>query len=165
MRRAWIAPGIALTVATAAGIVFFTVPENGGLKIGAVPPGFTLADLETGRELYAQSCAACHGVNLEGQPDWQIIGPDGRLPAPPHNVEGHTWHHADTMLFEYVKIGGQEYLTGQGIEFESGMPSFGDQLSDVEIAKILAFIKSTWPEQERKAQADRTRAELELEDN
>jgi hypothetical protein len=25
--------------------------------------------------------------------------PDGKLPAPPHDASGHTWHHADAQLF------------------------------------------------------------------
>ncbi|MDZ4135938.1 MAG: hypothetical protein U1D06_10165, partial [Paracoccaceae bacterium] len=29
------------------------------------------AETKTGRDLYVQQCAACHGTNLEGQPDWR----------------------------------------------------------------------------------------------
>ena len=32
-----------------------------------------------GRSFIRNNCAACHGVNLEGQPDWQVAGPDGGL--------------------------------------------------------------------------------------
>ena len=161
MRGALIGTGIAFAVAIAAGVAFFTTPKNRGFA----PQTFTKADIEMGRALYAQGCAVCHGVNLEGQPDWQSTGADGKLPAPPHDVTGHTWHHKDSVLFDYIKLGGQKFLTDQGIDFDSGMPSFGDQLSDTEINNILAFIKSTWPDRERQAQADRTRAALELEGN
>jgi mono/diheme cytochrome c family protein len=64
------------------------------------------------------------------------------------------------MLFTYTKKGGEQTLAAQGIEFVSGMPGFGDQLSDQEIWNILAFIKSTWPERERAAQADRTAQDM-----
>ena len=47
----------------------------------------------------------------------------------------------------------------QGIDFDSGMPGFGEVLSDSEIQSILSFIKSTWPERERRVQAERTNAE------
>jgi len=161
MKGVWIGTGIALALAVAAGVTFFTAPDTGG----SAPQNFAEADIEMGRALYAQSCAVCHGANLEGQPDWQSIGPDGKLPAPPHNVDGHTWHHKDSVLFAYTKLGGQKFLADQGMEFESGMPSFGDQLSDTEINNILAFIKSTWPDREREAQAERTRAALELDGN
>lgn len=115
-------------------------------------------DIAQGERLYADFCAACHGANLEGQPDWRTPGPDGLLPAPPHDKTGHTWHHADSVLFDYTKLGGKAALASQGIEFESGMPAFGGQLSDSEIWNVLAYIKSTWPERERSVQAERSAA-------
>jgi mono/diheme cytochrome c family protein len=117
-------------------------------------------DIEQGAVLYAQSCAACHGTQLEGQPDWRSPGADGLLPAPPHDITGHTWHHADRALFEYTLLGGREALAQQGLDFESGMPAFGDALSDAEIWNILAFIQSTWPDRNREIQAARTEADL-----
>ncbi len=120
-------------------------------------------DIAVGQELYVQYCAACHGVNLEGQANWRSAGPDGRLPAPPHDKSGHTWHHPDSVLFTYTRLGGQETMAEQGIEFDSSMPGFGDVLSDEEIWNILAYIKSTWPERERKVQAERTASDLALQ--
>ena len=57
------------------------------------------------------------------------------------------------MLFDYVKRGGQAVLDGMGVEFASGMPGFGDVLTDAEIGAVLAFIASTWPEDVQAAQA------------
>jgi mono/diheme cytochrome c family protein len=116
-------------------------------------------DIRLGRALYAAHCAACHGADLEGALDWQRRGPDGRFPAPPHDETGHTWHHGDAMLFDYTRRGGQAFLDDLGVGFESGMPGFGDVLSDAEIEAILAFIRSTWPERIREFQAARTAAE------
>lgn len=113
-------------------------------------------DLVAGKALYAETCAACHGANLEGQDNWRSPGEDGRLPAPPHDETGHTWHHADQVLFDYTKLGGREVMAAQGMEFDSGMPGFGDQLSDQEIWNVLGYIKSTWPEEIRDMQAART---------
>ena len=48
------------------------------------------------------------------------------------------------------------FLAAQGVDFESGMPGFGDQLSDQEIWNILGYIKSTWPEEIQDMQAART---------
>lgn len=112
-----------------------------------------------GRALYAEHCAACHGAQLEGAPDWQRRGPDGRFPAPPHDETGHTWHHGDAFLFDYTKRGGQAVLDDLGVAFDSGMPGFGDVLEDTEIATILAFIRATWPEEMRAFQAARTAQE------
>ena len=93
-----------------------------------------------GRMVYEQSCASCHGVDLEGQPNWRIRKPDGRLPAPPHDETGHTWHHPDQQLFEITKSGVAALVPG----YETDMPPFADALSDEEIWAVLAYIKSTW---------------------
>ncbi|HEB79278.1 MAG TPA: cytochrome c [Rhodospirillales bacterium] len=58
-----------------------------------------------GRMAYQQYCAPCHGAKLEGQPNWRIRKPDGKLPAPPHDQTGHTWHHPDQHLFRITKNG------------------------------------------------------------
>lgn len=102
--------------------------------------------LELGQRLYAAHCASCHGAELEGQPDWRMPNADGTFPAPPHSAEGHTWHHSDALLFDYVKRGGAVTLADMGVEFRSGMPAFEDVLSDREIRLVLDFIQSTWPD-------------------
>lgn len=112
-----------------------------------------------GADLYDESCASCHGANLEGQPDWRTPDENGILPAPPHDRTGHTWHHDDAMLFDYTKLGGQITLEKAGITgVASGMPGFEESLSDQDIWDILAFIKSTWPDRERQVQEQRTQA-------
>lgn len=122
-------------------------------------------DIAQGDAHYAQNCAACHGANLEGQSDWRTPDADGRLPAPPHDETGHSWHHPDRVLFQYTKLGGQESLALQGVAFDSGMPGFGDVLTDREIWNILAYIQSTWPERAGAVQAERTAADLAKEGN
>lgn len=121
-----------------------------------VPVMPATVDIAQGEALYAQNCAACHGANLEGQPDWRTPDANGRMPAPPHDETGHTWHHPDRVLFQYTKLGGREALARQGVEFDSGMPAYADMLSDQEIWNILAYIQSTWPERAQAVQAERT---------
>ncbi len=108
--------------------------------------------LAQGAALYAENCAACHGANLEGQADWRTRNDDGTLRAPPHDRTGHTWHHSDAQLFTYTKLGGQEAMADM-TNFVSGMPGFGDILTDDEIRSILDYIKSSWPEDIRAAQS------------
>jgi len=115
----------------------------------------TDASGENGAELYARHCAACHGTNLEGQPEWRSPKADGSYPAPPHDAEGHTWHHDDAMLTDYVARGGQAVLDEMGVSFRSAMPAFGETLTADEITAILDFIKSTWPERIRQAREQR----------
>ena len=112
-----------------------------------------------GAALYAAHCATCHGADLEGEPDWQRPGPDGRLPAPPHDASGHTWHHGDNFLIDYTRRGGQAVLDDLGVRYDSAMPAFGDLLTDAEIEAILDYIKASWPEEIRAFQAERTEAE------
>ena len=101
-----------------------------------------------GEENYQAHCASCHGVDLEGQPNWRTMKADGSLPAPPHDETGHTWHHDTKMLFDYTKYGGQKTLSAVGItDYKSGMPGYEDVLSDLQIWEILAFIRSTWPKE------------------
>ncbi len=112
------------------------------------------AGIATGQEVYAAHCAACHGAALEGQPDWRRAGPDGRLPAPPHDANGHTWHHPDAVLADIVRRGTAAVVGGS---YQSNMPGFADVLSEAEIAAVLAYIKSTWPPRERAFQEEVTR--------
>ncbi|MEZ5603241.1 MAG: cytochrome c [Burkholderiaceae bacterium] len=95
-----------------------------------------------GREVYAKHCASCHGANLEGQPDWRSRGPNGRMPAPPHDASGHTWHHPGDVLFGIVKEGVQKYAPPG---YQSDMPAYAGVLSDEQIVAVLSYVKSTWP--------------------
>lgn len=113
-------------------------------------------DLTNGQSLYAEHCASCHGANLEGQPDWRTPAENGVLPAPPHDETGHTWHHDNQLLFEYTRLGGEVVLAARGVTgFASGMPGFGDALTDDEIWDILAYIRSTWPDRVQEIHAGR----------
>jgi mono/diheme cytochrome c family protein len=114
-----------------------------------------------GQALYDLHCAACHGVNLEGQPDWRSPASDGRYPAPPHDETGHTWHHDDAMLIDYIARGGQAVLDGMGVSFVSGMPAFAEVLEPQEIVAVLDYIKYTWPDHIRAAQVERSAAAAE----
>lgn len=95
-----------------------------------------------GEKVYAEHCASCHGENLEGQANWRRRKADGRLPAPPHDETGHTWHHADGLLFEMTKFGPAKIVGGG---YESDMPGYADILSDAQIVAVLSYIKSRWP--------------------
>lgn len=108
------------------------------------------AQMAQGRAVYAAQCASCHGANLEGQPDWRVRLPNGRLPAPPHDENGHTSHHPDKVLFEITRDGIAAHAP-RG--YESDMPGFSGKLTDGEIWAVLAYIKSRWPSEFRERQA------------
>ena len=141
MNRTFALGGFAALVAVGA------VAGISALTTGASAPGQLLAYddaavIAFGQTVYAENCAACHGADLEGEPDWRTPDADGFLPAPPHDPTGHTWHHPDAQLMQIVTLG-TAAVVGQG--YQSRMPGFGDVLSAAEIAATLAYIKSTWP--------------------
>lgn len=120
-------------------------------------PGYQLrpddaAVTALGRKVYEAHCAACHGARLEGQPNWRERDAAGRLPAPPHDASGHTWHHPDEVLFRITKHGVAKAANLK--DYESAMPAYEGVLTDAEITAALSWIKSQWPAKIRSAQEE-----------
>ena len=109
-------------------------------------------DLEVGKAVYVQHCASCHGLKLEGQPDWRRPLANGRMPAPPHDDTGHTWHHPDEVLFGITKNGLVPPYAPAG--YQSDMPAFAQTLSDQEMRAVLAYIASRWSPEVQKLRAE-----------
>jgi mono/diheme cytochrome c family protein len=114
-------------------------PRRAGVRLASDDAGV----LATGQAVYTKHCAACHGARLEGQPRWRERDASGRLPAPPHDASGHTWHHPVQVLFDITKHGVAKAANLQG--YESSMPAYEGVLSDAEIVAVLAWIRSQWP--------------------
>jgi len=113
--RAW---PLAAAIGAAAVAAFYVVvgkPWTPGRGAIALQPDDAKV-VALGRQVYTKHCAACHGARLEGQPDWRERDAQGRLPAPPHDASGHTWHHTDDVLFR---------LTKHGLAKVASMPSYG----------------------------------------
>lgn len=133
------------TVLAVVAILGLGVLANYGLNWGDQASGIDASDpemLALGRQVYAAECAACHGAGLQGQADWRQRRSDGRLPAPPHDETGHTWHHPDAQLFALTKYGPAAIAGGN---YQSDMPAYEGVLSDDEIWAVLSYIKSRWP--------------------
>ena len=111
-------------------------------EIRLIPNDLSIVTL--GQNIYSENCASCHGVDLEGQENWQKRDDEGYLPAPPHDETGHTWHHPDEYLFLMTKYGIEKII---GKKYLNNMPAYENILSDKEIIAVLSFIKSTWPSQ------------------
>ena len=121
-----------------AALAQMTVPSHKGIL-----PYEDAARIANGTQVYAEHCAACHGADLEGEPNWRERDADGYLPAPPHDPSGHTWHHDDLLLIRITTLGTEAIVGGN---YRSNMIGFGDVLSPDEILDVLGFIKSTWPD-------------------
>lgn len=98
-------------------------------------------DLALGQTVYEANCASCHGMQGEGQPNWRQPGQDGKLPAPPHDSTGHTWHHPDQMLLQMI-------AQRSGVP-NSPMPAYEGELTQEEMEATLAYIKTFWDKRPR----------------
>ena len=146
MKRSHIVVGAVLLALGAGAAAWVIFPR--GASTGKADPQ-NAAQVAAGEQVYAAQCARCHGDKLQGEPDWMQKKPNGRLPAPPHDANGHTWHHPDNQLFGMVKNGVTPYAPAG---YLSDMPAFGAFLSDDQIWAVLAYIKSSWPEEIRERQ-------------
>lgn len=142
---------LAITFAFLVGAIIVALQTNERSEANPENP----QQVALGKSVYVNRCASCHGTHLEGQPDWRNKLPGGRMPAPPHDESGHTWHHPDAVLFGITKHG---LIPGKYAppSYRSDMPAFGGTLSDKDIWAVLAYIKSSWPQEIRKAQRELT---------
>lgn len=108
----------------------------------------TTASIELGSTLYTQYCLSCHGGATGGK----ITD----IP-PPHNANGHTWHHPDQQLTNIVLNGLDASVDDQK------MPAFEDKLSLEDVQNILAFIKTWWAPEQRAFQSTATKQESDYE--
>lgn len=122
------------------GIVSYFIPAGTDQNVELRPDDLQLVAL--GKKVYDANCASCHGAKLQGEANWRERGPDGMLPAPPHDETGHTWHHPDVVLVALTKYGPAAMAGG---DYKSAMQGYEGVLSDEEIIASLSYIKSRWP--------------------
>ncbi len=94
--------------------------------------------LDTGRKVYQQHCAVCHGDKAQGNPQWRIKPASGMWLPPPLNGSGHAWHHSKKWLVAFIKNGSPP---GKGT-----MPAWKDKLSDRQIEAVIHWFQSLWPD-------------------
>lgn len=103
----------------------------------ATQADFDFTTLVLGGQVYQKNCAACHGKEAEGQPDWRKRKPDGRLKPPPLDGTGHMWHHSKDLLLFIIKNG----TMSKG----GDMPAWGDKLTFKEREAAFYWLQSKWP--------------------
>ncbi|MDL1894660.1 cytochrome c [Anaerolineae bacterium CFX7] len=120
-----------------------------------VPPLPTLdsSQIVRGKQIYQQHCASCHGANAEGAANWKTPDENLNYPPPPHNDNGHTWHHPDRVLIKAIRDGIRDTLRPNQ---PMRMQPFGDKLSDADIRALIAYFKSLWTKAHREFQYLRT---------
>ena len=102
-----------------------------------------------GRAVYQEHCAACHGGEGQGAANWQSPDASGELPPPPHDSAGHTWKHADRMLYRIVSRGWRDpYNDTERLT----MPAFDGVLAAAEIEAVVTYVKTMWTPEQREFQ-------------
>ena len=132
--------GLAIVSGGAVMLSLSSATKKAETSVSLLPKNHSVTN--SGKLVYAENCASCHGMALEGQANWRQRDPDGYLPAPPHDKTGHTWHHSDSYLFLMTKYGIEKMI---GRKYPNNMPAYKDKLTDEEIIAALSYIKSTWP--------------------
>jgi mono/diheme cytochrome c family protein len=82
------------------------------------------AQAPTGQELFKQNCSACHQITGKGIP--------GAFPS---------------LAGDPFVMGPPELVASTVVHGRGGMPTFGTDLSDVQIATILTYVRSAWGNQ------------------
>jgi mono/diheme cytochrome c family protein len=106
---------------------------------GAVAPvrGLDPQQIQRGRVVYENNCAACHGPQGKGQPgDWRVRGANGKYPPPPLDDAAHAWHHPTAVLRKSIEEGSPPDV--------GNMPPWKGRITEQEIDDVIAYIKSLW---------------------
>lgn len=111
-------------------------------------------EVDTGRLVYQQQCAACHGVKGEGRPGWENRDALGELPPPPHDPTGHTWKHADGMLYKMIYEGWRDPFNKTK---RLTMPAYKETLSPREIRTVIGYLKTLWTPEQRRVQREESK--------
>jgi len=111
--------------------------NNGALQSSGSERWYAADQAETGREVFSQNCAVCHGDQAQGTvADWREKLDDGSFPPPPLNGSAHAWHHPQEILLRVIDYGG-ESMGGK-------MPAFIDSLDQSEKLAAIAYFQSFW---------------------
>ncbi len=126
-------------------LVFLGFAVLGVHGVAAAAAGLDPKQVARGAKIYQANCAACHGANAEGAPNWHQKGPDGKFPPPPLDAKGHAWHHPKSALVRTIKEG--------TLKLGGAMPAWKDKLSNRDVEAVIAWFQSRWPEEVYKSWA------------
>jgi len=96
----------------------------------------TPQQLGQGQQLYELHCAVCHGLKLEGQPNWQEGMAANLLLAPALDQNSPSRQYSDEQILQLISQG--------GIKPNTTMLGYKDKLTPTEMAALLGYIKTHW---------------------
>jgi len=149
-----VTPGLGSMRRVAMGVMLIVAGQTVIARANGETPVPDVDSINSGRAIYEQHCASCHGANAEGAPNWQERDALGELPAPPHNAEGHTWRHSDAALYEMVSKGWRDPFNKSK---RMTMPAFSDALTPEQIRAVISYLRTLWTPEQRQFQSDETR--------
>lgn len=100
---------------------------------------YTPQQVDTGKQVFLQNCAVCHGPEAAATPNWKQTDANGKYPPPPLDGSAHAWHHDLPLLRRTVREGGAK-LGGL-------MPPFDQILSAQQIDATIAYFQSKWSDE------------------
>ena len=149
-----VTPGLGSMRRVAMGVMLIVAGQTVIARANGETPVPDVDSINSGRAIYEQHCASCHGANAEGAPNWQERDARGELPAPPHNAEGHTWRHSDAALYEMVSKGWRDPFNKSK---RLTMPAVGGEMSPAQICAVIGYLKTLWTPEQRQFQSEETR--------
>ena len=138
----------------AVGVMFVAAGQTAIARVNAETPLSDTDQVKSGRTVYEQHCASCHGAYAEGAPNWQERDAHGELLAPPHNAEGHTWRHSDADLYEMVSKGWRDPFNKSE---RLTMPAFDVEILPEQIRAVIGYLKTLWTPEQRQFQLQESR--------
>lgn len=121
-------------IVMAASIILTACGSDAGASSYPIVPTDELVG--RGQPIYQENCALCHG---------DATTPPPLASAPPHTDAGHTAHHPDRLLVDWIL---------DGVPGGDVMPTWREELSEEEVRAVVAYIKTFWPEDVRQTQID-----------
>ncbi len=117
----------------AGAVLLFGVHAHQGVVGSTSPVPATAESYRIGEEIFVNTCAACHGIEGEGD------GPGaGALPYAPPRLGDHVPFHGDGTVFGWVSNG-----LPDDAEVKI-MPAFKSQLTEEERWHIVNYLRATW---------------------
>ncbi len=113
--------------------IFLKDGKTAGGEAQATTAASSSPALKAGRAIFGDACAACHGEDGAGVP--------GLFPA---LRSAPTVRASDALSLVRVVVNGAQSASTGGAPTGPGMPSYGWQLSDEQIAAVLTYVRSAW---------------------
>ena len=97
---------------------------------------FPRGDSASGAEIFANTCAVCHGPAGNGDPGV----------APGLDSPQHAWEHPERQIREWVADG--------KFGLRVNMPAYGDKLDEQAISDVIEYVRTLWTQEQRDVQRD-----------